>query len=52
MEKKTEKLYEEDENRKRWRISESSDNASVIYEVTKIQYPTKGGLEHFIVRAF
>ena len=52
MDKKTEKLYEVDENRKRWRISENSDKASVIYEVIKIQCPTKGGLEHFIVRAF
>lgn len=52
MEKKTEKLYEVDENRKRWRVSDSTDKAGVIYEVTKIQCPTKGGLEHFVVRAF
>lgn len=52
MEKKNEKLYEVDENRKRWRISEGSDKASIIYEVTKIQGATKGGLEHFVVRAY
>ena len=50
--KRSEQTYEVMENEKKWRVSSGTGKAQVVYEVTKINCPTKGGLEHFMVKTF
>ncbi len=50
--KRNKETYEVKANEKKWRVSSGVGKARVIYEVTKVEGPARGGLEHFMVKEY
>lgn len=48
--KRTEQVYKVMDNGKKWIVSSGAGKNPVVYEVTKVDSPTRGSIDHFMVK--